>query len=169
MRVCRVRYAMGVCLCAAVRFGSSPLVVPRLPGVHAPHTCLRAHGCITHRLYPMRVAGHLTIRDCSSTQTIIGNLSATTLGWAQMPTHYHGSEHCLAVDLGYDVSALAGLKIALTGSGTNILSTTWSSVSAGSSASHTHGISNPNHTHTASTKIDTRQASRALHYIMRCA
>lgn len=97
------------------------------------------------------------------------SLSATTLGWAQMPTHYHGSEHCLAVDLGYDVSALAGLKIALTGSGTNILSTTWSSVSAGSSASHTHGISNPNHTHTASTKIDTRQASRALHYIMRCA
>ena len=124
---------------------------------------------ISPRGKPMCMRWHLRNAQSSSTQTIIGNLSATTLGWAQMPTHYHGSEHCLAVDLGYDVSALAGLKIALTGSGTNILSTTWSSVSAGSSASHTHGISNPNHTHTASTKIDTRQASRALHYIMRCA
>ena len=165
MRVCRVRYAMGVCLCAAVRFGSSPLVVPRLPGVHAPHTCLRAHGCITHRLYPMRVAGHLTIRDCSSTQIPDDGLSATTLSVAQLASHSHNLNGGAFIGNGRG-GDYAG-QVQWASSGFRAFNTT---ANTGSNWSHSHGISNPAHSHTApSTSIKLMPPAKALHYIMRIA
>lgn len=157
---------MGVCLCAAVRFGSSPLVVPRLPGVHAPHTCLRAHGCITHRLYPMRVAGHLTIRDCSSTQIPLPSLSATTLTTEQMPSHNHVFSEVL-----YNAGSDCGVTAQHCSWTTshyykNLLDYM---LNTGGSSSHTHAVINPVHNHAATTEFAVIQASRALHYIMRCA
>ena len=42
-------------------------------------------------------------------------------------------------------------------------------LNTGGSSSHTHAVINPVHNHAATTEFAVIQASRALHYIMRCA
>jgi len=101
----------------------------------------------------------ITKRQGSSTQTIIGNLSATTLGVSQMPSHTHG--------LPTWADGKNGRTFLNYTSDGNITTGWMLTGSTGGSDSHTHSITNPTHTHTAITKISVTQASRVLHYIMR--
>lgn len=91
------------------------------------------------------------------------SLSATTLSLIQMPSHSHPVKS--------GSNAAEG-----TASNTWCVDTwkVWkdqllNSNTAGGSSSHTHAITNPVHTHTASTIFDVTQASRTLYFIMRCA
>lgn len=94
------------------------------------------------------------------------SLSATTLGYSQMPSH----NHRFSVEL-YNAGAGTANKNYVnwgTSHGSDNLFKRMDL--AGASASHTHAVTNPTHIHKASSSaLSTYQPSRALYMIMRTA
>lgn len=133
-----------------------------------PSVCVRGPSCkpVCGRICQvMAMARHLVPIERSSTQTENTNLSATTLSVAQIPTHKHNFPGYAL----YAAGANAGNK-------NHVGYGTWGDDewlskmgNTGSSWAHTHGVSNPSHSHTARTSFSVQQASRAVHYIMRTA
>jgi len=92
-------------------------------------------------------------------------MSATTLSVGQMPSHKHNFP-------GYALYAAGSNG----GDRNHVAYGTWGydewlskMGNTGGSGTHTHGVTNPAHTHSASVSFSTQQASCALQYIMRVA
>ena len=94
------------------------------------------------------------------------SLSATTLTWNQMPSHNHSyGEYKLWSAVDYNNKLASHLSYDNYAGNDEWLS---KMLTAGSSWSHTHGITNPTHAHTASSsKISLLPPARSIHYIMR--
>lgn len=107
----------------------------------------------------------ITKRQGSSTQIPLPSLSATTLSVAQLASHSHNLNGGAFIGNGSggDYSG----QVQWASSGFRAFNTT---ANTGSNWSHSHGISNPAHSHTAqSTSIKLMPPAKALHYIMRIA
>lgn len=120
---------------------------------------------ISPRGKPMCMRWHLRNAQSSSTQTWKRNLSATTLSVAQLASHSHNLNGGAFIGNGSggDYSG----QVQWASSGFRAFNTT---ANTGSNWSHSHGISNPAHSHTAqSTSIKLMPPAKALHYIMRIA
>lgn len=92
------------------------------------------------------------------------SLSATTLIVEQIPSH----SHWYTAPPKLEAERQPGDDIISSPSGAN-KQIDYCTYATGGSQSHTHAISNPEHTHTANASIDVRQASCALYHIMRTA
>lgn len=92
------------------------------------------------------------------------SLSATTLTTEQIPKHQHTFERAPMRQSEF----VTGVQVySVDGNVKQSFEDKTSFV--GKNGSHTHGITNPEHTHTATATFDVTQSSRALYYIMRCA
>ena len=111
---------------------------------------------------------NVTKRQCSSTQIPGSCLSATTLTITQTAAHNHTFSNWLAYQEA-SFGAWNNVRIADTSGNTYVHTGNLYSQNTGGGESHTHSVTNPEHTHTADTSFSVVQASRALHYIMRCA
>ena len=118
---------------------------------------------ISPRGKPMCMRWHLRNAQSSSTQTIIGNLSATTLSLSNVPVHRHAPGN------GGGFISGGGDPTNITYGGGAYRVTTYTDYQ-GNSGSHTHSITNPSHNHSAtSSKITLLPLARAFYYIMRVA
>lgn len=100
------------------------------------------------------------------------SLSATTLDWNQMPSHSHNLADTAANRFTGWTPNTYGWNCASVQNNGGVGSNSGAGriYNSGSSWSHSHGINNPSHIHSASSSaLSTFQPSRALQYIMRVA